>query len=172
MPDEIQELFNLDYKTLLSSLVIFMVGWVALKTLLDKFSSATGIEFPWAKREHERDEKLSELEGKVEVMEGQIDTITESVSMIKGIVDTISSTVADLTKRQDANEAAKLKDRISQGYRYYHNLGQWTEMDKESYKDLIAAYTQYSQNSFVHEICEKEMETWEVVEKINFNKGD
>jgi len=39
-----------------------------------------------------------------------------------------------------------------------------SSMDKEALKDLIDAYSQFSENSFVHSVVEKEMETWEVTD--------
>ena len=69
-----------------------------------------------------------------------------------------------MKKISDKNEAARLKDRISQGYRYFSERGEWTSMDKESMKDLIDAYSQFSQNSFVHSVVEIEMEKWKVID--------
>lgn len=67
--------------------------------------------------------------------------IANSVSSMTETVNTLSDTVNSVEKRLDANEAAKLKDRISESYRYYHGLQEWTSMEKEAFHDLIEAYT-------------------------------
>ena len=68
--------------------------------------------------------------------------------------------------KNDASELAKLKDRIAQAYRKYHEAGKWTRMDKESYEGLIQDYEAHGgSNSFVHTICEPESFTWEIVDE-------
>lgn len=167
MPNDIQYFMEIDYKTFFTSLIIFMAGWVAIQTLLTKFSDATGIELPWRKREKEIWNKIATLKERVDNFEDETKSITELVSSMQETVEKLSETVTNLERKQDANEAAKLKDRISESYRHFHAQKEWTEMEKESFKDLIAAYTQYSQNSFVHEICEPESETWTVIDNNN-----
>lgn len=165
MPTDIQNLVNLDYRALFTSIVIFMLGWVALKALLVKFSEATGIEMPWTRRDRERAEQVESLHRRVNLIDEKVVEIANSVSSMTDTVNTLSDTMTNVEKRLDANEAAKLKDRISESYRYYHEQREWTSMEKEAFHDLIEAYTQYSTNSFVHTICEPESETWNVIEK-------
>ena len=56
---------------------------------------------------------------------------------------------------------AELKDKIGRSYRYYHNLGEITDMELEALEDLIAEYEAADgENSFVHSIVQKEMYTW------------
>ena len=165
MPTDIQHLFDLDFRVLFTSVVVFMVGWVALRSLLLKFSEATGIEMPWMVKERERAEQVQELHRRVNLIDEKVVEIANSVTSMTDTVNTLSTMVTGVEKRLDANEAAKLKDRISESYRYYHERREWTSMEKEAFHDLIAAYTQYSTNSFVHTICEPESETWNVIEK-------
>ena len=62
---------------------------------------------------------------------------------------------------------AELKDKISQSYRYYHSLGRINAMELEALEDLIEEYESADgQNSFVHSIVQKEMYTWEKVERV------
>ena len=68
--------------------------------------------------------------------------------------------------KNDLQEKARLKDRISQVYRYYHKEQKWTSMEKESFSDLIRSYeASGGKNSFVHSICEPESETWEIIDE-------
>ena len=69
-----------------------------------------------------------------------------------------------MQKKSDMNKAAELKERIGANYRRFHATGKITTIEKESLRDLITAYSQFSDNSFVHSLVEKEMETWEVIE--------
>ena len=83
---------------------------------------------------------------------------------LKASVNEVSGQVKVLQDKNDINEAAHLKDRIAEGYRYWHERGEWTSRDKESMEDLIKAYSQYSENSFVHSVVEKEMPQWTVID--------
>lgn len=165
MPTEIQHLAELDYGALFTSVVIFMAGWVALKSLLVKFGEATGIEMPWVKKEREQNERIAAIEHKVDDTRNEIASLSDSLENMKQIVEELSVTVNKVNERQNADTAAQLKDRISQAYQYYHEKKKWNSMEKEAFNDLIAAYTRYSDNSFVHTICEPESETWWVVDK-------
>ena len=63
--------------------------------------------------------------------------------------------------------SAELKDKISQSYRYYHSLGKINDMELEALEDLIEEYESADgENSFVHSVVQKEMYTWEKVERI------
>ena len=62
---------------------------------------------------------------------------------------------------------AELKDKIGQSYRYYHKIGKINDMELEALEDLIKEYESVKgENSFVHSVVQKEMYTWEQVERI------
>ena len=73
--------------------------------------------------------------------------------------------MGEIQKRNDENEAAVLKDRIAQMYRYIYKKGSMTSMEKESLEDLIKAYSRYSDNSFVHSVVEKFAATCPIVDE-------
>ena len=79
-------------------------------------------------------------------------------------VKELQKSVSCMQQKSDMNEAARLKDRIGQSYRFHHATMSINSMEKETLKDLIDAYSQFSDNSFVHSIVEKEMETWEITD--------
>ena len=118
MPTEIQHLAELDYGALFTSVVIFMAGWVALKSLLVKFGEATGIEMPWVKKEREQNERIAAIEHKVDDTRNEIASLSDSLENMKQIVEELSVTVNKVNERQNADTAAQLKDRISQAYQY------------------------------------------------------
>ena len=70
-------------------------------------------------------------------------------------------------KKNNKRVRAELKDKISQSYRYYHSLGKINDMELEALEDLIEEYESADgENSFVHSVVQKEMYTWEKVERI------
>ena len=81
-------------------------------------------------------------------------------------LDNLTQVIKDMQDKNDLQEKARLKDRISQVYRYYHKEQKWTSMEKESFSDLIRSYeASGGKNSFVHSICEPESETGEVIDE-------
>ena len=73
--------------------------------------------------------------------------------------------MGEIQKRNDENEAAVLKDRIAQMYRYINKKGSITSMEKESIEDLIKAYSRYSSNSFVHSVIEPALYNLPVIDE-------
>lgn len=96
--------------------------------------------------------------------EKQLNTISSDVHATKDKINVLSQMIIDMQNKADATERARLKDRISQAYRYYHEKGYWNRMEKEAFEDLIADYEAHGgQNSFVHSICEPESCTWKLI---------
>lgn len=84
---------------------------------------------------------------------------------MKDCINDLSEQVNVMQKRNDENEAARIKDRVAQAYRYYHSAGRLTKMEKEALEENIRAYSQYSSNSFIHSVVEKELPTWEIIDE-------
>ena len=62
---------------------------------------------------------------------------------------------------------AELKDKIGQSYRYYHDIKKINDIEMETLEGLIKTYEDYGgKNSFVHSLVQKEMYTWEHIDKI------
>lgn len=108
---------------------------------------------------------VNELKDHAKNTDENIERIIHSIDELQECIHGVSDQVSGLQKKNDLNEAARLKDRISQGYRYFHQKGQWTSMEKESMEEMIRAYSQYSENSFVHSIVERDMPTWTVIDE-------
>lgn len=78
-------------------------------------------------------------------------------------IDVLAQMLLDMQNKNDASERARLKDQISNGYRFYHNRKSWTNMEKEAFMGLIKDYEMHGgRNSFVHTICEPESCTWKI----------
>lgn len=92
-------------------------------------------------------------------------SISTEVHTTKDKINVLSQMIIDMQNKTDATERARLKDRISQAYRYYHEKGHWNRMEKEAFEDLIKDYEAHGgKNSFVHSICEPESCTWELID--------
>lgn len=97
--------------------------------------------------------------------EEKLNLISADVHATKDKVNVLGQMMIDMQNKADATERARLKDRISQAYRYYHEKGTWNKMEKEAFEDLIADYEAHGgENSFVHSVCEPESWTWRLVD--------
>lgn len=123
-----------------------------------------------------------------EIVENRIHDREQSFTIQKELMDTqkrLSDSIEVLSKKIDEMQRntdkrfeeseqknnkrirAELKDKISQSYRYYHSLGKINDMELEALEDLIEEYEAADgENSFVHSVVQKEMYTWEKIERI------
>ena len=73
---------------------------------------------------------------------------------------------AEEDAKKNKQKRAELKDKISQSYRYYHERQEINDIEFETLNDLIKAYESCGgDNSFVHSVVQKEMYTWEQVQR-------
>lgn len=94
--------------------------------------------------------------------------LSESLSDISNKIDDMKRNTDERFKeserRNNKRIRAELKDKISQSYRYYHEIGKINDMELEALEDLIEEYEEAEgKNSFVHSVVQKEMYTWEKV---------
>lgn len=97
--------------------------------------------------------------------------LSESLSDISRKIDDMKRNTderfMESERKNNKRIRAELKDKISQSYRYYHELGKINDMELEALEDLIEEYEEAEgKNSFVHSVVQKEMYTWEKVPKI------
>lgn len=98
--------------------------------------------------------------------EQKLNSISFDVHTTRDKVNMLKQMILDMQEKADATERARLKDRISQSYRYYHEVKKWNLMEKEAFEDLIHDYEAHGgKNSFVHTICEPESCKWEITDK-------
>lgn len=103
--------------------------------------------------------------GDIEKLKKDNDAIKDDIAAINGKMNTMFQMMLEMRQHNDENDRARIKDRISQLYRYHKYKKQWTTMEKESMEDLIASYEACGgTNSFVHETVQKEMYTWDIVD--------
>lgn len=93
------------------------------------------------------------------------DVTAQTLENVNGKLDDLAQALKDMQDKEDFKERSKLKDRISQSYRFYHKEQKWNKMDQEAFNDLIKAYeASGGPNSFVHSVCEPESLTWEIID--------
>lgn len=163
--NDITSFLEMDWKNglLFFAAVIIVFVWAIQKW--DFICQKFGIKTKRKLAEEKQDNDISELKEHAKKTDGNIDKLLMSIETLQASVHSVSDQVQVLQKKNDMNEAARLKDRIAQGYRYYRDKKRWTSMEKEAMEEMVRAYSQYSENSFVHSIVEKEMHTWEVIDE-------
>ena len=122
------------------------------------------------------------------LMENRMRDREQSLTIQKELTDAqnkLSESISDIAKKlddmkHDTDERfmeserknnkrirAELKDKISQSYRYYHEFGKINDMELEALEDLIEEYEEADgKNSFVHSVVQKEMYTWEKINRM------
>ena len=149
---------NLSVESIIFVFVLMLAATQAWKVGTN-FLATFGSKFEWL----EKRKKESNLLKKHDEMLNEIVVETKATS---DKVSVLGQMIVDMQQKTDASERAKLKDRISQAYRYYHDKGEWNKMEREAFNDLIRDYEAHGgQNSFVHSICEPESQTWNVIDE-------
>lgn len=97
--------------------------------------------------------------------------LSESIANISKKIDDMQRNTDERFKESERKNnkriRAELKDKISQSYRYYHSIGKINDMELEALEDLIEEYeSAEGKNSFVHSVVQKEMYTWEKIDRM------
>lgn len=161
---EIQQLLEFDFREGFLFIAALIIVAVFLIQKFDWIIERLGIKSKRQIAEEKQDADIKVLRNHAAKTDENIDKILAGMNTLQESIQGVSNQVTVLQNKNDLNEAARLKDRIAEGYRYWHERGEWTSRDKESMEDLIKAYSQYSENSFVHSVVEKEMPTWKVID--------
>lgn len=159
------EVLNLDWRNGL----LVIAGLIIVATFLiqktDWIIERLGLTSKRQLAEDKQNKDIQELREHAKRSDENFAKICSSIDDLKNSIKDVSSQVEKMQKRNDENEAARIKDRVAQAYRYYHAQGRITRMEKEALEENIKAYSQYSDNSFIHSVVERELPTWEVVDE-------
>lgn len=118
-----------------------------------------------------KEEKFESYEKSIKTLTEMSEQQKDDISKLDEKINTVFAMLIELRKHDDSNKRANLKDRISQSYRYHHSTKTITRMDIETLEGLIASYESCGgTNSFVHEVVQKEMYTWEIIENEAIDK--
>ena len=161
---DIVQLMEMDWRNGILFMAAIIIVAVFIIQKFDWVIEKLGITSKRQLAEERQNKEIKALRNHAEKTDNNISKILSGMEELKASVNEVSGQVKVLQDKNDINEAAHLKDRIAEGYRYWHERGEWTSRDKESMEDLIKAYSQYSENSFVHSVVEKEMPQWTVID--------
>lgn len=169
-------------------LILFFVGWILIKNR----KSISELFNDLYSRKKNKEELLQTIKNNQSdiktIMENRIRDREQSLSIQKELTDAqnkLSESISDIAKKIDNMQRntderfkeserknnkrirAELKDKISQSYRYYHERGKINDMELEALEDLIEEYEEAEgKNSFVHSVVQKEMYTWEKIDRM------
>lgn len=143
------------------TIIVIFALLFAMQTIIkiiEWYCDYFGIKTKWGlEKKHEKEMLLAH--------EQQLNAISADTKATKNKLNVLAQMMIEVQEKNDVSERAKLKDRISQSYRYYHEKGEWNAMEKEAFEDLIRDYENHGgENSFVHSICEPESFTWKIVD--------
>lgn len=119
------------------------------------------------------DNRIKDREQSLKIQKELIDAQTKISDSVQGLVDKFDEFKEDTNSRFVSSEEkenkrvrAELKSSISEIYRHHHATGQINDIELETLEDLIEEYESAGgENSFVHSLVQKEMYTWEKVER-------
>lgn len=117
-------------------------------------------------RVHDREQSLS-IQKELTVSQERISESINSLSdKLAEMQENTNKRFKENDEKQNKRIQAELKDKIGQSYRYYHNVKQINDIELETLEGLIQTYEDYGgTNSFVHSLVQKEMYTWEHVDR-------
>ena len=111
------------------------------------------------------DNRLHDREQSFAIQKQLVDSISELNERLDKLSELQELRYSESLERENKRVRAELKDRISQSYRYYSELGEWNHIEKEALEDLIEEYEAAGGvNSFVHDKVVPEMYTWTLLD--------
>lgn len=162
---DLLHMISLDWKNGLLFIAAIIIVGVFIIQRFDWLVEKLGIKSKRQLAEEKQDEDIGELKNHANKTDKNIDDIIRRLEDMQKSIDKLYDKVEDMQRRTDENEAARIKDRVAQAYRYYHQRGELTKMEKEALEENIKAYGQYSDNSFIHSVVEKELPSWRVIDE-------
>lgn len=150
--DELTKFLQLNIPNILIALFLIIEAIRYTSSSIEWIFKKLGLEFKWKRRQTEDHELLIDDNKRINSLEEKMD---ELIKLFQVMQD-----------KADARSRARLKDRIAQAYRKYHETQEWTLMDKEAFEGLIKSYEDSGgDNSFVHETCQPESYTWKILDE-------
>lgn len=168
--------------------ILFFICWIIIKNrkVISEFFDDL---YNRKKNKEELLQTIKENQSNIRmIMENRIRDREQSLSIQKELTDAqnkLSESISDISRKIDDMKRntderfmeserknnkrirAELKDKISQSYRYYHEFGKINDMELEALEDLIEEYEEAEgKNSFVHSVVQKEMYTWEKIDRM------
>lgn len=158
--EEIKALFQLDFVSIIISIVIIMSAVVSIATLIGKFSVIIGKPVKWIKKKNEDHELLIQTIKNVELLQTRQDEaikqsirhdemIKDDMNKLTETVNGIAITLTEMQERESSTELAKLKDKLLAYYREYKDKSEWNYLESDVFWGLYDSYIDHKGNSFV-----------------------
>lgn len=166
--EEIKALFQLDFVSIIISIVIIMSAVVSIATLIGKFSVIIGKPVRWIKKKNEDHELLIQTVKNVEILQEKQDEavkqsirhdemIKDDINKLTETVDGIATTLTEMQQKSNDTELKKLKDTLVGYYNKFKNVGEWSKLDANVFWDLFDDYEKRGGDGYVHSIIEPVM---------------
>ena len=118
-------------------------------------------------RIHDREQSFSIQKELITSQENISKLINSLEKKLTEMQDNTDKRFKENEEKENRRVQAELKDKIGQSYRYYHEVKKINDIEMETLEGLIKTYEDYGgKNSFVHSLVQKEMYTWEHIDKI------
>lgn len=118
-------------------------------------------------RIHDREQSFSIQKELITSQENISKLINSLEKKLTEMQDSTDKRFKENEEKENRRVQAELKDKIGQSYRYYHEVKKINDIEMETLEGLIKTYEDYGgKNSFVHSLVQKEMYTWEHIDKI------
>lgn len=185
MNEQIEALFEIDYKIVILGIITIMIGIKAFWLLFNWFfHDLLGLETKGMRSRREEHELLITTAESLNQLKDKQDEDTKQSIIhdqrlkqdLEGFSDALKEIKDEVTlmrTQRDHDKLAEYKDKIGQSYRYYKErkysnedtTPYWNHMEKEALEGLIKQYESHGgSNSFVHSIVEPEMQTWKLID--------
>ena len=162
---DLEKFAALDFKSGVLFLIAILVITVLIIQKWDWIVARFGIKTKRVLDEEKQINDIEALKNHANKSDQAMDKIVISIDEIHQSLSSLSAQVQKMQDRNDENERARIKDRVAQSYRIYHERKEWTVMEKEAFEDLVKAYeASGGKNSFIHTICEPESLTWIIID--------
>lgn len=118
-------------------------------------------------RIHDREQSFSIQKELITSQENISKLINSLEKKLTEMQDNTDKRFKENEEKENGRVQAELKYKIGQSYRYYHDIKKINDIEMETLEGLIKTYEDYGgKNSFVHSLVQKEMYTWEHIDKI------
>lgn len=136
--EAITELTQIDFSYIFISVLSILIGIKAIVSLLEWGIEKLGIETKITRRRREDHELLMK----------------------------IARDLADMQRKIDHTEMAKLKNQILSYYKKYKDVGEWNKFESEVFWSLYDSYISHGGNSFVERDIEPVMRNLREIDSI------
>lgn len=159
----IEKLLSMDLIQVITTVFILLLASVESFNAITKFLSCYGIETKWSKhRKHEQDMLTKH--------DTQLNELSCDVRAVKDKINVLSQMMLEMQEKSDASERAKLKDRLTQAYRYYKENAEktgemtWSDLEDDAFWSMYDDYVNRGGNHYVRDTIEPYMREFKVIE--------